>query len=142
MLKTSSLYLLAEKRGIPVIPASIPENGSMCIQTGLRCYIGIDLSALENGASEKVHIAHELGHCETGGFYNRYSPLDVRQKHENAADKWAIQHLIPRSELEEAVSAGHTDVWDLAEYFDVTEDFIKKAICFYRNGNVAVELYE
>ena len=28
-----------------------------------------------------------------------------------------------------------------AERFEVTEDFIKKAVCYYVHGNVAAELY-
>ena len=43
-------------------------------------------------------FAHELGHCETGSFYNRYAKLDVRQQHENRADKWAIRRLVPMAE--------------------------------------------
>ena len=65
-------------------------------------------------------LAHELGHCETGSFYNRYAKLDLRQKHENRADKWAIQHLIPVEELDEAVADGYTDLPSLAEHFCVT----------------------
>ena len=34
MLKTQELYQIAREADIPVIPLSIPENGSMCIQTG------------------------------------------------------------------------------------------------------------
>ena len=29
----------------------------------------------------------------------------------------------------------------LAEYFEVTEDFMRKAVCLYVHGNVATELY-
>ena len=36
-----------------------------------------------------VAIFHEIGHCETGSFYNPYSPFEVRKKHENRADEWA-----------------------------------------------------
>ena len=53
----------------------------------------------------------------------------------------AIQKLVPVDELEDAISLGYSEPWELAEYFDVTEDFIKKAVCYYTNGNVASELY-
>ena len=39
-----------------------------------------------------------------------HSPLDVRQKHENRANKWAIKQLITEEELDEAVANGHTEI--------------------------------
>ena len=77
-------------------------------------------------------LAHELGHCVTGSFYNRYSEFDVIAKHERRADKWAIKKLIPEDELNDAFEHGIVEPWDLAEYFNVTEDFIIKAVEFYR----------
>jgi len=38
---------------------------------------------------ELYQLAHELGHCECGAFYNRYSPFDLVGKHERRADCWA-----------------------------------------------------
>ena len=72
---------------------------------------------------------------------NGVSPYDLISKHEYKADKWAIRRLIPKIDLEEAISAGHTQLWDLAEYFGVTEDFMRKVVCWYTYGNLAAELY-
>ena len=71
----------------------------------------------------------------TGSFYNKYAACDVRKKHENRADKWAIEKLIPEDELNEAFSCGYTEQWELAEFFDVSEDFMHKALHWYRYGN-------
>ena len=86
-------------------------------------------------------MGHVLGHCSTGSFYNRYAKLVVRIKYENHADKWAVKRLVPVDDLDNAVAAGHTEIWDLAEYFGVTEDFMRKAVCWYTYGNLASELY-
>ena len=43
--------------------------------------------------------------------------------------------------LDEAVAEGHTELWDLADYFGVDEAFLKKAVCLYVHGNLATELY-
>ena len=78
MKSTLELHRLAEAEGIPVIRFSLPENGSLSIQDGQgQCYIGMD--ELETEAQRKVHLAHELGHCLTGSFYNRYAPRDLRR---------------------------------------------------------------
>ena len=105
------------------------------------CFIGMDKSVSDGSDRERLHLAHELGHCCTGAFYNRNATVDCRQKHENTADKWAIQHLISVDDLDDAVAAGYTEIWDLADHFGVTEEFMKKAVCYYVHSNVASELY-
>ena len=44
-------------------------------------------------------------------------------------------------DLDAAIAGGCTELWELAERFGVTEEFIKKAVCYYVHGNVAAELY-
>lgn len=135
-METYELYQEASARDIPIIILDIPENGSMCVQTETRCYIGMDYDVVEEAADRRVHLAHELGHCATGSFYNRWAARDIRQRHELRADKWAIEKLIPKEALETAVASGFRESWELAEYFGVTEPFIRKAVCWYKNGNL------
>ena len=85
---------------------------------------------------EKEALAHELGHCEYGGFYNRYSKYDIRAKAERRADKWAFARLVPYGRLMQAVRHGVTEVWDLAELFDVSCEFMQRAIAYYKTAIV------
>jgi Zn-dependent peptidase ImmA (M78 family) len=141
-MKVSDLYKLAAKRNIAVIETSLPETGSLSLMTDDgACYIGIDQSVLDGDALELVHLGHELGHCETGSFYSIHTAVDCRQRHENKADKWAVKKLIPVDALDNAIADGCTELWDLAERFGVTEQFIRKAVCYYVHGNLATELY-
>lgn len=140
-MKTASLYSYARRHGHCVFQQKLNRVSSLSVQLDDgSCVIGIDRSGM-TGAEEKTQLAHELGHCETGSFYTRYIQVDSRQRHENRADKWAIRKLIPVENLDTAIAEGHTDIWDLADYFGVTEDFMKKVICYYTHGNVASELY-
>ena len=137
-----SLYRYAEKRNIEIETFPLPETASMSMEAESgTCYIGMDYSKMEKEADKRVHLSHEIGHCVTGSFYNRYAKMDVRQKHENRADKWAIRKLITSQALDEAVADGHTELWDLAEYFGVTEELMRKAVCLYTHGNLSAELY-
>lgn len=141
-MEIQALYDLAQQNNIRVRNFPLPEFGSLSIQTeGEACYIGIDEAVQDGSAQERVHMAHELGHCITGSFYNRYSDFDCRQKHENRADKWAAKKLIPVDELDAAIAEGCTEIWELAERFGVTEEFARKAVCYYVYGNLATELY-
>lgn len=40
------------------------------------CFIALDPYRLGSEQNEVLQIAHELGHCMTGSFYNRYSSLN------------------------------------------------------------------
>lgn len=77
----------------------------------------------------------------TGATHEVNSPFDLVAKHEYKADKWAIERALSVVELDDAVAEGHTEIWDLAEYFCVTEDFMRKVVCWYTYGNLATELY-
>ena len=45
----------------------------------------------------------------------------------------AIQRLIPEEELDAAVGSGLTEAWELAEHFQVTEPFLRRAVAYYRS---------
>ena len=140
-MELRALYDFAKQQNIEVIPFPMRQNGSMSIQLDSGCVIGMDEGIRDGGTQERVHLGHELGHCVTGSFYSIHTAIDSRQRHENKADKWAIQTLIPVEELDAAVAEGCTELWELAERFGVTEEFIRKAVCWYVHGNTAAELY-
>ena len=109
-MKTTDLYQEAKDTDIPILILDIPKTGSMCMQSESgRCYIGMDYGVLPEESVRRVHLAHELGHCKTGAFYNRWAARDVRKKHENRADKWVVNKLMPVDELDQAVADGHTE---------------------------------
>lgn len=130
-----ALFDTAEENNIEIYYSNTP----LCKSIAINNHICMDYSLMWQGAEERVHLAHELGHCVTGSFYNRWAARDVRQRHENKADKWAIKKLVPKDELLKAIKSGHINIWDLADYFNVTEDFMKKAMHWYIYGNLAVE---
>ena len=141
-MEIQGLYDLAKKENIGILdfPMSVSRSMSVMDDSG-RCYIGMDSSIKDSGTQERVHLAHELGHCITGSFYNRYATVDHRRRHENRADKWAVEQLIPVERLDNAIAGGCCEIWELAEHFGVTEDFVRKAVCWYVHGNMAHELY-
>lgn len=141
MKTLTSLYRCAERKGIQVLDFPLPQSASMSIDNGDRCYIGIDRTQIQTQADERTRLAHEIGHCITGSFYSRHTAVDCRQRHENRADKWAIRRLISAADLDAAVANGYTELWQLADLFGVTEDLMKKAVCYYTHGNLATELY-
>ncbi|MBQ2847216.1 MAG: ImmA/IrrE family metallo-endopeptidase [Clostridia bacterium] len=137
--KTNELYEIAEKNGTEIVCCDLPRTCSVSVRTASGCcFIGIDPFEIETTAQERVHLAHEIGHCETLSFYNTYSPLDIREKQEKKADRWAVSKLVPFDELNEAFERGTVEIWDLAELFDVTEEFMLKAIEIYKLKGILI----
>ncbi len=128
------LYQLADAEHIAVYSFDLPQTHSLSLMNNDgSCAVAIDPFGLNSTKDEKIRLAHELGHCVTGSFYNRYSDFDIKAKSEYRADKWAIKKLIPKDELQAAFEQGYTEPWDLAEYFNVTEEFLIKAVNYYRS---------
>lgn len=140
-MEMTRLLMKAEQENIKVEYLNLPLNESLSFPEDDGDIVLMDCSLISSRVSETVHLAHELGHCMTGSFYNIYATLDIRQKHENRADKWAIEQLVPEDKLDEAVAMGYTEIWELAEHFDVTEDFMRKAVCWHVYGNLNVNLH-
>ena len=104
-MTTNDLYGVAEQECVEITPYRLQKRDALSlIDEDGRCYIAIDPTKITSGADEKTKIAHELGHCVTGSFYNVYSSCDFRQRHEARADKWAIKRLLPEDELHDAVA--------------------------------------
>ena len=100
--------------------------------------IFVDRRKMKNTAEEYCTMLHESGHYATGSTHNVYSPYDLIGRHEYRANKWAIRCAVPAEELAAALAAGCIEVWSLAEYFGVTEDFMRKALQWYAYGNFVV----
>lgn len=130
-MELENLYDIAQNDNIGVYAFDLKECESLSLLDSGNCFIAIDPLKIESEADEKVKLAHELGHCKTGSFYNAHSPFDVRTKHERTADKWAISNLIPENELKKACKYCRNR-WELSEHFGVPEDFMQKALDFYK----------
>ena len=137
MITTNGLYNLAEQENIKIESFSLHSREALStMDSDGQCYVAIDPRKITSAADERTKLAHEIGHCMTGAFYNVYSSCDSRQRHENRADRWAIKKLIPDTELEKAIAEGYTDLWELVDLFCVNEDLMRKAISLYKHGNL------
>ena len=127
-MTNDTLFEYAARKGYCVLFFNLPSCKSLAVYDN-GCYIGLDKAL--SLSEQKELLSHELGHCEYGGFYNRYSGHDVRGKSEYRANAWAFSNLTPPDDIESAIQNGITTVWDLAEHFDVSYFFMKKALDYY-----------
>lgn len=131
MEKLTELYCDLFNSGVLMFDYRLPFSDAAIIEID-GCYgLFIDTSQITSIAEELVTIAHEAGHIFTGSTYKLASPYSVIQKHENTANKWAIKKLLPFDEMKRAMDNGLTTKYELADFFEVTEDFVQMAFDYY-----------
>lgn len=138
MTRLDELYEYARERNIEVdyFLLSRIQSLSSRLDDG-RLVIAIDTSKIDSESEEIIILAHEIGHCETLAFYLPTSDCCTIRRCENKATRWAIEKILPKALLLEAVSIGYTEPWQIAEYFDLPEKFVRTAMWLYANGNMA-----
>lgn len=129
MTNIQDLYDICSRESITIDFIDCPKCGAISLFGAGGCAIGIDSQTPARLLKERT--AHEIGHCVKGAFYNRYATADNISQHEYRADKWAIENLIPKSELIKAIKKNLDSIYLLAQHFDVSEDFMIKACRYY-----------
>lgn len=128
-----SLLKLADHEGIKVeyFDFAPPVNGLYWAEEGLPPVIGLDRSLSSNTPLLRCVLAEELGHHFTTvgdripkTYYSQSDRLLV-SKAEYKALRWAAIYLMPRPELYNAFDNGIISTWELADYFNVTEDMVR-----------------
>lgn len=130
MVSLNELYNIAEKLGVKTQSISCANSQAVTIDVDGACYIGLDNSVVKNEVTERLVLAHELGHAATGAYYSLKDSEITIKRMEYRASKWTVERLVPKQELAEQLREDIT-VWDLAEHFNVSPDMIKKAMWFY-----------
>lgn len=105
--------------------------------------ITLDYS-VTTGIEEKCILAEELGH--------HYTPtgdtlIDIKEnktiirKQEYIACKWAVDKLVTLGDFVNAFKSGARNKFEVAEYLDITEDFLNKIInIYYRRHGSCVQV--
>lgn len=135
MLLPWHIYQEAESDGIGVHFMTMES----CSCLSVPGHLAVDPAKLRTTSEETTAVAHELGHIATSSFYNVHSPFDERKRCENRADRAAILRHINKEELLNLLNSGITEPWELADHFGFTEEFMKKAVHLYTQGNLWVE---
>lgn len=136
MMNNLDLYEYAEENNIAIECVDLPINKALSIQIEQADYIGIDKNVAADSAEERTLLAHELGHCATGAFYDTNAPKISRSRQERRAIKWALLRYVPKSELLRLIREKyHND--EIADIFGVTEEFLSKAYTYYFEYGIA-----
>jgi len=88
-------------------------------------YVILISSSLKEGEmAYRMSLLHEIAHIQTGTFYSLTQDKYYILKCEYKAKKWLALKLMPIELLEELRRKGITEVWQIADYLDITEDLV------------------
>ena len=139
MTTLEKLCAYAHERSINIYHSQLGFFKAMIVNQE-RISIVIDKKAIQTATEETECLAHELGHYETLTYYTVNTKLECIGQREYFANRWAVMKLLPFPTLREAIISGKTEIWELSEYFELSEDFIHTAIEIYtRRGDLPME---
>lgn len=129
MTTYEQLEQAAYDNDIHLLTASLPVNG---LYFATDDYYTITLStALQTTCERCCVLAEELGHHYTTPIDLFKAPNTLQERYERRAMQWAVQELVPLSRLIRAWQRGIRSAWELAEYLNVTESFLRRALELY-----------
>lgn len=126
-----SLCDLAKDHDIGVYDFPLKRCRALTVHIDGKCDIALDLSKAVSEAERKSLLAHEMGHCETGAFYNEKNFLETSSRAEYRADAWAVRKLLPKRAFTHALKHGCDEVWKLSEHFGVETALVIFALKLY-----------
>lgn len=89
------------------------------------------INANKSSSSKRCILAEEVGHYKTTGGDILDQTSIENQRQELRARRWAYNKLLPLNDIIRAVKSGHTEIWDMADYLDVDEIFLRDALKYY-----------
>ncbi|MGI5894255.1 MAG: ImmA/IrrE family metallo-endopeptidase [Candidatus Merdivicinus sp.] len=133
MEKLQQLYEIADAHDIGVYYYDVGEAPAATISGDGFCAIALNPKDNRSEKQELEHLSHEMGHIETGILHRADADSLEILRNEYRCAAWVVKYLVPIEELREVVEKGYTEVWELAEYFGVSEECILDAVKIYRN---------
>ena len=131
MFALSDFYHYCRQHGVEVIPyAGVPQPGATIRDRG-EYAVFLDFTKIRSARLLRGVCCHELGHAATGALHKVDSPYELIERSEYRADRWAAEHFLPVEDFREAFQNGYTELWQLAEYFDMPESDVQKALTYW-----------
>lgn len=131
-MNLNNLYDLAEKEKIKIYDWHIEDAYGAFINIDKINAIALNYNKIGTYVEEKCILAEEIGHYYYDATYSPYcQDMQLITKQERKAKKFAYNVLVPFENLRKAILSGKTSILSLAEYFDVTAQFMSNCIALY-----------
>ena len=134
MVSLAEIYEALRAEDVRLYVYNIGFAPAATIEQDGKYAVFYDPASVLTTAALKECLAHECGHCATGATHRVASPWDLVEKHEYKANRWAIERFLPYAALCKAMEGGLREPWELAEWFDLPQPFLERALAYYRDA--------
>ena len=132
MFEISDFYDYCKQNQVDVIPYfGCPQPGATVRDHGFYA-VFLDFSKIRSTRLLRGVCCHELGHVATGALHKVDSPYELVERSEYRATRWIAKNYLTEHAFRTAFAEGYTELWQLAEYFDLPEDCIADALTYWR----------
>ena len=131
MFEISDFYHYCKQNQVDVIPYDgCPKPGATIRDAGFYA-VFLDFTKIKSTRLLRGVCYHELGHVATGALHKVDSPYELAERSEYRAIRWSAESYLTQDAFREAFSAGFTEIWQLAEYFDLPQQEILAAYRYW-----------
>ena len=132
MFEISDFYDYCKLNQVDVIPYfGCPQPGATVRDHDFYA-VFLDFSKIRSTRLLRGVCCHELGHAATGALHKVDSPFELIERSEYRANRWAAEHFLPAEDFREAFQHGYTELWQLAEFFDMPESDVQTALTYWQ----------
>lgn len=133
MMSQVACRIYEDLDALEVDVAEVPLKNNVAISLEDN-FIALDPSRCRTEQTRCTVLAHEAGHFISGAFYPAHCDYAARQQAEYQAFVASVRRYIPAEEIQTALQGGYTETWQLADYFGLEEEYIKKALDYWRGA--------
>ena len=131
MFELSQFYDYCREKQVAVIPfAGMPAPGAT-LRDGTAYAVFLDFSKIKSTRLLRGVCCHELGHAATGALHKVNSPYETVGRSEYRANRYVAQRFLKPEDFREAFAAGYTEIWLLAEFFELPEEDVRRAYDYW-----------
>ena len=142
MFELSRFYHYCTQNNVDVIPYLGMPSAGATIRDGSDVAVFLDFGVIRTTRQLRGVCMHEQGHVATGALHKISSPYDLVERSEYRANRWAAEHYLTADDFREAFASGYTELWQMAEYFDLPEKDIKNALTYWSERRSINFFYE
>lgn len=131
MFELSDFYNYCRENSVQVIPfVGVPAPGAT-IRDGSKYAVFLDFSQIPTTRLLRGVCAHEMSHVATGALHKVSSPYELVERSEYRAERYFAERFLTVEAFREAFRAGCRELHELAEWFELPEADVEKALTYW-----------
>ena len=127
MFELADFYGMCKGAGVRVIPFDgMPAPGATIRDRG-EYAVFLDFTKIKSTRLLRGVCCHEMGHAATGALHKVDSPFETVERSEYRANRYVAERFLKPEDFRDAFSAGYSQPWQLAEFFELPEEDVQRA---------------